>query len=447
MELWLKYKSEDGAARRVSVNAEKFSIGRHSENDLCIPSNQLSRRHAEIDRYEDAFILTDANSSNGTKLNGKTLLRPTALQNGDRINLGDGAEIEVEINSVSANAKKSALPQNDEATSPAAQAEAESVKEAELFSDVKAADFAPAILQPAAPKKSGMGIFFILVPVMIFFVLIIVGLILWLAGGSKNDISTNPGKSTPIYLDDDEDNKPNKNKKDDNSDKSPTPSPTGNSNDQPVNSSSTPNANNTQTGSSPVPNSSENDTIEKDALAFLRLIPNGNANPVLTAKQIGEISRTIKSVKGAAGFKDNLQSLKKNAAQIESLAKTKNLRPQFLAAAAIAKGGDPLAAAQAMAGDLNSLANQIANESSDESLMVIAAYSDGGGQSRMPSMLANLTKSSPADARRIRTIWFLHDNGKISEAQYQFALKFLAVGTIMQNPKDFNVQSEAVVFN
>jgi hypothetical protein len=47
----------------------------------------------------------------------------------------------------------------------------------------------------------------------------------------------------------------------------------------------------------------------------------------------------------------------------------------------------------------------------------------------------------------MRTIWFLKKQGKISDSEYQFALRFLAIGTIMQNPKDFGVESPAVIFN
>ena len=462
MQLWLKYKSEDGALRRVPVSAEKFTIGRHSDNDLCIPSNQLSRRHVEIDRYEDAFILTDAGSSNSTTLNRNPLQRPTALQNGDRINLGGGAEIEVEINaaaSAAAAPKLSPAGSGDEdpdsSTENAAEkAEADAVAQAELTSGVKVADFAPAITQSAAPKKSGMGIFFILAPVMVLFILVIGGLFLWLLGGSKeNEVAKKTGSETFGYADDEDDPKPNKNKKTGNGDTDKTPTPSSKNNDNgnssaPVNSSSTPATNDAPGNSAPI--SSENDTIEKNALSFLRRIASSDPNPVLTQKQLGELNSAIKSVKSSAALKDNLQALKKEMGQLEPFAKSKNLRPQFLAAAALTKlggsRGDPLATAQAMAGSLNDLSNQIANDFSDDSLMIIAAYQDGG-KSGMPSMLANLTKNSPNGARSVRTIWYLHDNKKINDAQYNFALQFLAFGTITQNPKDFNVQAEAVVFN
>lgn len=452
-ELRLNYTNENGDARRILVGAEKFTVGRHSDNDLCIPKSQLSRRHAEIDRYEDVFILTDNNSSNGTTLNGSPLARPTALKNGDKINLGGGVELAVELLSGDAGLQN-APPEVSSADSAVQKAQAESVAQPEIASEITGKDFVPAIVQSDQPKKSGIGIFFIIAPVLVLFILLVGGLLLLLLGGGskEKDISTNSGKDTFTYTDEEE--KPSKNKKSEDAGKSPTPSPKSDDNKASSNSSSNPPSTSEQTDartpSAPAV-SSENDKIEKNAMSFLRRIAKTDPNPVLMPKQIEVVSSAVKSFKGSSALRDNLQSLKKNSAQIETLAKSKNLRPQFLAVAALAKigngRGDPLAVAQSIADDLNALSNLIANDFSDDSLMIIAAYQEGGGKSGMPGMLANLTKNSPADARKIRTIWFLHDNKKISDAQYNFALQFLAIGTITQNPKDFNVESEAVIFN
>ena len=94
------------------------------------------------------------------------------------------------------------------------------------------------------------------------------------------------------------------------------------------------------------------------------------------------------------------------------------------------------------------LARNVGDEFSDDSLLAIAAYEQGaaGKTLEMRNMLQGLTGSISQSSRRIRTIWFLKDNGKISETQFEFALRFLAVGTIAQNPKDFGVNAEAVKF-
>jgi hypothetical protein len=61
----------------------------------------------------------------------------------------------------------------------------------------------------------------------------------------------------------------------------------------------------------------------------------------------------------------------------------------------------------------------------------------------MRNMLQKLATDSPQLVREIRTIWYLKKNNKITDSEYEFALRFLAVGTIMQNPKAFGVNTEA----
>ena len=55
MELYLNFTNEDGEDERIAVKREKFFIGRHSENDLCIPNPKLSREHIQIERLSDTF--------------------------------------------------------------------------------------------------------------------------------------------------------------------------------------------------------------------------------------------------------------------------------------------------------------------------------------------------------------------------------------------------------
>jgi hypothetical protein len=99
-----------------------------------------------------------------------------------------------------------------------------------------------------------------------------------------------------------------------------------------------------------------------------------------------------------------------------------------------------------MADTLDKLATQIGSELANDSLLMIAAYDQGAGGDfmKMRNMLQDLATKSPDSARTIRTIWFLHKNSKITDAEYDFALNFLAIGTITQNPKDFGVNAEAL---
>ncbi|NNE97664.1 MAG: FHA domain-containing protein, partial [Pyrinomonadaceae bacterium] len=96
-ELYLKYTDESDIEKRILVESEDFFLGRHSENDLTVANPKLSRTHAKIERYDDVYLLSDFDSSNGTKLNDFEVTEPTKLAHGDIIDLGGGLVIEVEF--------------------------------------------------------------------------------------------------------------------------------------------------------------------------------------------------------------------------------------------------------------------------------------------------------------------------------------------------------------
>lgn len=72
---------------------ERITIGRDSSNILHIddPQRSISRRHAELRREGDNYLLFDAGSRNGTFLNDKKVGADNGLtvQNGDIIKIGD----------------------------------------------------------------------------------------------------------------------------------------------------------------------------------------------------------------------------------------------------------------------------------------------------------------------------------------------------------------------
>ena len=63
-------------------------IGRESAATLYLPEGSVSRRHSQIERDGDDFILTDLDSLNGTFVNDVPIKRRT-LEHGDRIRIGN----------------------------------------------------------------------------------------------------------------------------------------------------------------------------------------------------------------------------------------------------------------------------------------------------------------------------------------------------------------------
>ncbi|HSK72979.1 MAG TPA: hypothetical protein VK892_14870, partial [Pyrinomonadaceae bacterium] len=199
--------------------------------------------------------------------------------------------------------------------------------------------------------------------------------------------------------------------------------------------------------------SSETDKLERSSAQFLRRIATNHPNAFLTSKHQEIVKNKINQFKGSSALAENFSAVKRNASQIEALAKSKNLKPQFLAAAALGRignqRGDPTATAQSMAETLDNLTVVFGNELADDTLLVIAFYEHGvaGRTLAARDMVAGLTRQFPnVSSRQIRTIWFLKESGKISDAEFEQALRFLAIGTIMQNPKDFGVNAEAINF-
>src|SRR5205807_7919781 len=60
--------------RRVAIGDGPVTIGRHPECDVVLDDTNVSRRHAEVRRQGDAYVLVDLGSTNGSKVNGARVL-------------------------------------------------------------------------------------------------------------------------------------------------------------------------------------------------------------------------------------------------------------------------------------------------------------------------------------------------------------------------------------
>jgi small-conductance mechanosensitive channel len=68
------------------------AIGRAPDNDICIPDQRVSGRHAVIEWHDGEFVLQDVGSSRGTRVNG-TVIKSATLSQGDVIKVGSVALI------------------------------------------------------------------------------------------------------------------------------------------------------------------------------------------------------------------------------------------------------------------------------------------------------------------------------------------------------------------
>jgi hypothetical protein len=71
-----------------SGTQDRFTIGRDAACDLVLRDMTVSRSHAGLRREAGRWLLSDAGSTNGTRLNGWRVTEPVPLQAGDRISFG-----------------------------------------------------------------------------------------------------------------------------------------------------------------------------------------------------------------------------------------------------------------------------------------------------------------------------------------------------------------------
>jgi class 3 adenylate cyclase len=80
---------EQPSGGRVPIHGTS-SIGRLSSNNIMLPDERVSRRHALINVQGDhEFWLVDLGSGNGTYLNERRVVRPTRLRDGDTIEIAE----------------------------------------------------------------------------------------------------------------------------------------------------------------------------------------------------------------------------------------------------------------------------------------------------------------------------------------------------------------------
>jgi pSer/pThr/pTyr-binding forkhead associated (FHA) protein len=72
----------------IVLDKKTMTIGRTSDNDICIPSKLVSRNHARLLIGPNAVILEDAGSTNGCLVND-VQVKQQLMRDGDVLSVGD----------------------------------------------------------------------------------------------------------------------------------------------------------------------------------------------------------------------------------------------------------------------------------------------------------------------------------------------------------------------
>jgi serine phosphatase RsbU (regulator of sigma subunit) len=79
----------DGEPFKVTLEAERASVGRAPASDIVIADTHCSSCHAFLERAGEGFLIRDAASKNGTFVNDRQIQSPELLSPGDEIRVGN----------------------------------------------------------------------------------------------------------------------------------------------------------------------------------------------------------------------------------------------------------------------------------------------------------------------------------------------------------------------
>jgi pSer/pThr/pTyr-binding forkhead associated (FHA) protein len=85
---YLVNMSAGGESKRHPISSRVSYIGREEVNQVILPNEAISKKHAKLTFADGKFYIEDLSSSNGTFLNGTRVHTRTVLRNGDLIRLG-----------------------------------------------------------------------------------------------------------------------------------------------------------------------------------------------------------------------------------------------------------------------------------------------------------------------------------------------------------------------
>jgi hypothetical protein len=401
----LTLRAADGSTRRVSVESPSFSIGRGADNDLVIDDASLSRRHAVLTHIGGVAQVTDCGSRNGTRLNGRGVSGTATLNDGDVLTFGERCDVTVHLAAPAASPPPStdhrlAAPPLRPAPEPPAPA-----TPAPAPRPAPAANPQPPS-SPNVPLIAGSAIVGIL---LLAVVVVIVSQLSGKKDGAK-DATPTPPAFTP---------------------------------------ESTPTIQVDGTAAPPPDISDPQAQLERQAARVVRSISN-EADYVFPAQVVDEIARQVEGYRTRASLAPALRSLDRQREELAAAARGEGVKPGLLVYLALAEtdggqGGDPAAAARRLLPDLLSLQQLFGAERADSCLIIVAASRIPGWTKKSHPLLP-VTRRLVKDVRSELNVWFLREHDAQNASAYAFVVRFLALGVIAQNPRQYGVETPPLAF-
>ncbi|MEW6209865.1 MAG: FHA domain-containing protein [Acidobacteriota bacterium] len=191
--------------------------------------------------------------------------------------------------------------------------------------------------------------------------------------------------------------------------------------------------------------------IERAASQTLRRVSSDDRPyvfPSNAAFAIEDIQRQIERYRNSSGLAAALSQLAGRGGEIATLARREGIEPDLVIYTALAETDgheDAAGTARRILPELLSLRATFGTELADKSLILVAAYRMGGGTKKSHPLLATMRRVVK-DPLAERTVWHLRERNALSDDVYGFVVKFLALGIIAQNPRQFGVQAAPLAF-
>jgi pSer/pThr/pTyr-binding forkhead associated (FHA) protein len=80
-------RAGEQAGARFTLESDITRLGRHPDSEISLDDITVSRRHAEVQRTDEGYMVADSGSLNGTYVNQERVER-AALRHGDELQIG-----------------------------------------------------------------------------------------------------------------------------------------------------------------------------------------------------------------------------------------------------------------------------------------------------------------------------------------------------------------------
>jgi hypothetical protein len=191
--------------------------------------------------------------------------------------------------------------------------------------------------------------------------------------------------------------------------------------------------------------------VEKAATAVMSRISSDDKTYSFSEKALQDIGRKVNGYRGSTSLAGNLQAIQRSTPALGAFARQEGLEPGLLIYAVLAltdagrTNADPLAVARGIISNLLALRATFGTNDADGSLIIIAAYKMGGGGKRSHPLLVTIRRLVRNPLTQ-RNVWYLNERGGLDAEVYDFVLSFLALAVIAQEPGQFGVAANPLVF-